>query len=434
MNTLTPLNPDTKPEQLPESPKPETAAQPTGQMVDTTNYVDFNVPDVEVEQPIAQPFVASPTEAPAQPAAFTAPRPIASTPVAFGGHTTETQVATEPSSGFLVGYIASLFAGVSVLYGLSSLGFILLDHFIKKPADLTIGGYFDASSFVSTWHVWLVASLVTFAVVYLILSRSAAKHIAAGLIPERQIQASEVARSIFTAVLVISSASLMASLLFTLLNGTLAAAEIQGEDIAIQIIGTIMTFAWVAIIVWHQSTIHLRGRNGIPGAILAVGVTAIAVVASIFLIGAGRNGVIDARTVSDLSTIQSELSSYKGLHETYPTKLTDLTIKDEAIKKRLGKYTYTQTESVAPSSSQQQSSFSLEDYSSSDSMYDMMSNYQTTSEPTSTTTSTYKLCATFLTDTSSKSNVSGLTAQSETSKSTSFNSHPKGEHCVERTL
>jgi type II secretory pathway pseudopilin PulG len=424
VNTLSPLNPDTKPDQLPENPITDTPAQPAERMAETPSYVDYNVPDIEVEPSIAPPSgsfnVQNATPAESR---YVAPAAVQSdkNPVSVGE-------PTVPSSGFLVGYITSLFAGTSMLYGLSTLGFILLDHFINRPDGVKIGGLYDASSVVSSWHVWLIASLVTFTALYLVLSRAAGKRIAAGLIPERQMQAAEVARSIFTAILVITSATLVASLLFTLLNGTLAAAEIEIKDIVIQIAGTIATFIWVGAIVWHQTTIHRKGRNGLAGVILASVAVILAVVASIFLLAAGRNAVIDSHTMSDLSTIQSKLMSYKSEHNnTYPDNLSSLDITDEAVKKRLGNYTYTHIVTPASTSSLWDDTSDK----SSGSMYDMTDMYSTTGSP-STTTSSYKLCANFLTDDSKDSSV--LYGSAKSQSSTTFYGHGKGEHCVETDI
>jgi type II secretory pathway pseudopilin PulG len=424
MNTLTPLNPDIKPEQLPERPNAGEVT-PAADQPDPISYADYNVPTVELESPLPQPT------------AYVAPTVTPSTPVVFGRSAPVSTTAVQvPTSGFLVGYIASLFAGVSVLYGLSTLGFILLDHFINRPAGLKIGSMFDASGLISTWHVWLISSLLTFTVLYLILSGSAGKHIAAGLIPERQLQAAEVARSVFTAVLVVSCVSLVAGLLFTLLNSTLAAAEVEAKAVAIQVVGSILTFIWVGIIIWHQSAIHQNGRNGVTGAILATGVIAVVLTAAIFLLAAGRNAVIDSRTVSDLSTIQSKLMSYQLEHEKYPTDLASLKIEDESIAKRLSKYTYTQKEDAAPASSSSSSSsfqsFESDD-SSSDSIYDMTSYYGNATKEASTV-STYKLCANFLTDTAGDGTtdlLSGQAAGVSASSAATFTTHPKGQHCVE---
>lgn len=415
MNVITPLNPDVQPDALPESPKPDASTQSNDAVTAPLDYVDYNIPAVEVEQPSVQP--ASYASMPPKPP---------TTQAAFGvGAVPTKSAAVIASSSFLMKYIASLFAGVNVLYGLAVFGFILLDHFINKPAGAKVGNVFDASTLVSTWHVWLVASLLTFAVLYLTLSRSVGKYIVEDNASEREIQVAEVARSIFTAILVISAASLVASLLFTLLNGTLAAAEIEGKDIAIQVVGSILAFIWIGLIIWHQTSIHVRGKNGVAGISLAAGALIIAVLASVFLLAAGRNAVIDSRTTSDLSTIQSELSSYKFKNDTYPDKLSLLTIDDEKTKSRIGKYTYTRTETA------KQSSFQVgdEDMFSSDSMYDSPSSF---SRSSSLPESGYKLCATFLTDASKTSTLYDGTMTDSDGSSSTFSSHGKGEHCVER--
>lgn len=420
MNTITPLNPDVKPDTLPESPKPDVPSQSEEKTMDPLDYTNYTMPAFEIEQSKAQPAV------PASAASPTVP----STSAAYGAGAAPVKSMTViTSSGFLMKYIASLFAGISVLCGLSSLGFILLDHFINKPTGVTLGSMFDASTLVSTWHVWLVASLVTFIVLYLALSRAAGKYLAGDTASEREVQVAEVARSIFTAVLMISAAYLVASLLFTLLNSTLAAAEVEGKDIAIQVVGSILAFIWIGVIIKHQSAVHLQGKNGIAGAILAVSVVVFAVLASVFLLAAGRNAVIDSRTVSDLSTIQSELSNYKAKNDGFPENLNQLTIDDEKVKSRLGKYTYTRTESTAKKSFMQ----SYDDMTSSDSgsMFSSMNDFSSSS---SSTDSGYKLCANFLTDASSKSSGYGSSTEQAGGSSSTFYSHGKGEHCVERDL
>jgi type II secretory pathway pseudopilin PulG len=412
MNTLTPLNPDVKPDALPENPRPEAPVQSSETLASPQDYVDYNIPAIEVEQPSVQP------------ASYTPVTPVTPTQAAFGVGAVSKAIPAIAFGGFLMKYIASLFAGISVLYGLSSLGFALLDHFINQPAGVKIGSLFNASSLVSTWHVWLVASLLTFAVLYLTLSRSAGKYIAGDLVSKKELQVAEVARAIFTAILIISATSLMASLVFTLLNGTLAAADIDGKDIAIQVVGSILAFAWIGILVWHQTSIHLRGKNGVAGAILTIGVALLAVLASVFLLATGRNAVIDSRTVSDLSTVQSALMSYKSAHDDYPEKLSVLTIEDEAVKGRLAKYTYTRTEATKQASLQQKYSDMIDSGSMYDSL-DTLSDNSTSVEPG------YKLCANFLTDASASG--SSLTTQSYSSTST-FYSHGKGEHCVDSAL
>lgn len=420
MNTLTPLNPDVKPEALPEQPDPIASGPTQESSMDPLAYSTAAMPAFEIEES------KTPTTPPATPPTV----PI--TPAAFGvgaAPKAATSMTLIASSGFLMKYIASLFAGISVLSGLSSLGFILLDHFINKPEGMKIGSMFDASTIVSTWHVWLVASLLTFVLLYLMLSRASGKYLASDSASDREVQVGEVARSIFTAVLIIFTAYLVASLLFTLLNSTLAAAEIEGKDIAIQVAGSVLAFLWVGLIIKHQSAVHLQGRNGVAGVILAGAVVTVAVLAAIFLLAAGRNAVIDNRTVSDLSTVQSELSSYKAKNDTFPEHLSVLPIEDTKVKGRLAKYTYTRTQSTTQKSAGYDS---YEDMIASSSFYGSTSTF---GKQTPTTESGYKLCATFLTDASSKSGVYDVTTTEATGNtSANFYSHGKGEHCVERDV
>jgi hypothetical protein len=427
MNTITPLNPDVKPDALPESPVSDAPSAASETSMDPLDYTNYSMPAFEVEQSKAPTVVVAAPAISQNPAV--SPQPVAMGVGPMSPSASASSMTLIASSGFLMKYIASLFAGISVLSGLSSLGFILLDHFINKPEGAKIGSMFDASTIVSTWHVWLVASVLTFVALYLVLSRASGKYLAGDNASEREVQVGEVARSIFTAVLIIFTTYLVASLLFTLLNSTLAAAEVEGKDIAIQVAGSVLAFIWVGLIIKHQSSVHLQGKNGVAGAVLAGAVLTVAVLASVFLLAAGRNAVIDSRTVSDLSTVQSELSSYKAKNDTFPESLTTLPIEDAKVKGRLAKYTYTRTQPTA-----QQSSFndSYEDMLTSDSFYGSTSTFGKTA---TIAESGYKLCATFLTDASSKSNAYDLTTTEATgSTSANFYSHGKGEHCVERDV
>ena len=425
MNTITPLNPGVKPDLLPESPKTDTPVQSPEKTMDPIDYPNYPMPAFEVEQPSSHPTPA---------AQSVTPSAVPATPASSGAGRAQIKSMTViASSGFLMKYIASLFAGISVLSGLTSLSFILLDHFINKPEGLKLGSMFDASTIVSTWHVWLVASLLTFTTLYLLLSRAAGKYLAANNASDNEVQVGEVARSIFTAILIIFAAYLAASLLFTLLNSTIAAAEIEGKDIAIQVAGSVLAFIWITLIIKHQSVVHQQGKNGLAGIILAVVAAAIVIVASVFLLAAGRNAVIDSRTLSDLSTVQSELSTYNAKNDQYPESLSVLAIDDEKVKSRLSNYKYTRTQTTDESTAQD----SYEDMFSSDDFYSSgsTSSFRTLQPATK---NGYKLCANFLTDASSKSDLYGgsadLTEGASASASTSFYSHGKGEHCIERDI
>ena len=423
MNTISPLNPDVRPDGAPKHPDQNTPEQFAGDTTtDSPNYDNNPMPAFEIEQ---QTQTDRREIADAPQSQVTPPTLAAATtsPVAVTSPTLST--VTTQGSGFAMKYIASLLGGLTAVSALSALSFTLLDYFINRPEGVRIGGMFDTSTIVSTWHVWLVACALTFTGVYLLLSRATAKSIAANLPSERELNVAEMARSIFTALLLIGGVYLVASLVFTLLNGTLAAAEIDARDIAVQIAGSVLVIGWIVGVMKHQSAVHLEGKNGVAGIVIAVGAVVLSVLAAVFLLAAGRNAVIDSRTLSDLSTIESKLMSYNLKNESYPEHLDILTIDDSKLKSRLGNYKYSQIKSRDT----YQSSYLDFTKMDSDSLYDTVMNSDSTLPPVKVG---YKLCATFLTDASTKSDLYDSAALSlGASKSTTFYSHPKGEHCVE---
>jgi competence protein ComGC len=371
-----------------------------------------------------EPSVQEPTpEAMPDPIERLPDAPVASVPTHDAGPTTVPPVPTAGSNIFLVKQLALLFSGLSVLGGLISLGYVLLDHFI---ADKTSGsGAYNVGHYINSWHVWLVASIITFGGVYVWLSLTVQRALGTGLNSTNDSRVMVVARSIFMGILVIVATTLVAGLLYLLLSVTLAAADISWRDAMIEIFGAVNGLLWIGVLLWQQHLLGKQSSNRLPVIVIAAGIVLLALLTAIFPILSNRAETIDRRTVSDLTTIQSSILTYKYKHDRLPSSLSDLTIDESSTKGRLDDYKYKVTSSSTSSSS-------LDDLfgSSSSSSYSI-GKYSR---------QTYQLCATFKTDTTDAASDSPTPAYggisegvSTTNRTQSFSVHEKGEQCFDRS-
>lgn len=361
--------------------------------------------------------------------------PIYRAPHASGPTLTSTDSSIKSPKRFIMAYIVSIFSGLTLLVSGSILGYALFNHFLEPTKDSSIYFFDSAPLYLS-----MMSGMIVFAALYFLASQYVARSTSENDIDEPDWRIYKVAYAIFCAILLTSAASVLASLLYLPLSSAFATEDLAGYQIGIQVLGGLHVLLWIGLLIWQERLIK-RGRNvwlqGTATTILAI---LLVVFAGIFLVGSKTDQRVDARTVSDLTTIASSITTYKSAHSgKLPETLSALDLKStDKVKKRLGNYRYTVKENGSSSNMTPQVSVganvignSYDDYfssSSSELSYDSLFNTSSNSR--------YELCANFRTDTTkdtdNSSQISPLQLLTGASASNrDFAVHHKGQACFD---
>ena len=301
---------------------------------------------------------------------------------------------SEPqNSRFLfLNYLITLFAAIGSLFSLAFISYGILDSWFHGEEASTIGGVLYATA-------GLIITIPLFIFMAKRLLSDTTDQSQSGVWP---VGASHAFLA-FGIIILISTATGLATwllfVIFELISGT---SSLAGKDIALMLIGITQAVLW--LIFGAKLLLGLRKSGQQSNLVLSIfGSVAIliALLALVFPVRIDRNIKIDARTVSDLTAIQTAISN-RG---TLPGTLKDLKgIKDEGVNSRLSQYTYKKK-----------------------------------------STSEYELCAEFKTDTkeddSSSPDISPLAglgaSYSDYSRfygGDSFNKHKKGQECFKLSV
>lgn len=223
------------------------------------------------------------------------------------------------------------------------------------------------------------------------------------------------------------------------------ADDMQSNQILIQTLAGLHILVWIALLIWQERLVKKARQSWLQGFIVVAGVVLVVVATGIFPVGSKTDERYDHRAESDLSTIESKISSYKSTYAQLPSSLNDIKLdQDSPIKGRLGNYTYTvKTTQKSVSSIYEDYSDLFQSNSSTDekqtvdmdtsALQKMLS--QRSRIPTTQTVKTYEICATFRTDTTGKAktdsgSISALLGA--TASGDSFTNHKSGSVCFKR--
>lgn len=365
---------------------------------------------------------------------------------------------------FLVAYLTSVFSALSLLFSSAFLAYVLLDHFIAEKKEESLLFSFDlAPLYIST-----MASIIVFAVLYLISTQYVAKKAASDTIGLRDWRAYKIIYALFSATLLVTGASVLASLVYIPLAQMMIADDLSNDQILIQVLGGVHVFVWIALLLWQERLVKLGKNSRVQGVIIAILALAVVVLTAVYPVGSKADERYDRRIENDLSVIQSEIDTYKTAHSgTYPETLAQLEFKGHSqVESRLDNYKYTvKKETTEPASAQPELSEDSDYYKYLSDIAAMQPNGNTDKDedaasdtsdqgisqtdpqagtmqrsfssilPVPTTRTTYELCATFKTDTTEKDDgsslLTGLSSITSISSYT-FSSHKAGEVCFTR--
>lgn len=300
-------------------------------------------------------------------------------------------------------YVALLATGLLFIGFLSTTGFMLLDYWMGETKN---AGFF--SEYLYRFHVYLLAALVLTGGLHVWMRLKTSAVDAESERPAR------VFRAIFLTILVLTMLGAIIATVHLIADLLLGTANTTVKGIWLAVLGSLQVVLWSLLAWWYF-------RKDRPGSLMAyaggVGIITLimAILLIVFPIFGKRDQVIDARTSSDLSAITASISKYASTNNKLPDDLADLELDDEKVKGRLSSYEYQKSESSA----KPQRNTDLESLFNSD-FY----------RP-STSSFSYKLCATFKTDTTKEEDEGGVIPL--LTSSSGMQKHPKGKHCFDQT-
>lgn len=341
---------------------------------------------------------------------------------------------TRHARRFLAAYLVSIFSALTLLSGAATLGYVLLDYFIPKETDVKGAFYLDLSAF----YISIMASMTVFGALYLAASLYSAKAAADDTIAIKDWRVYKVVYAVFTAILLTVAATVLASFLYIPIAQSMVADDLTWRQIIIQIMGGVSVLLWVAVLIWQERLVKQGAHSKLQGVVVALGALILTVLTAAFPVAGRADDRYDARTVADLTKIQTALGSYKTEHNKLPTTLKDLDLVEyPTVKKRLAAYKYTVTGGTTSDTVTTQRQQVLMQGSESDTDYSSLYNSSMSNDSMSgygsSARQSYKLCATFRTDTSAGDDpTSVLSIVGTISGSSTFAKHKKGEVCFDR--
>lgn len=345
----------------------------------------------------------------------------------------------QPSSRrFLAAYITSILSGLSLLWSGAFLGYRLLDHFLAPEANNLWSSYFDFAPL----YLALITSMIVFGTLYLLTSQYVARQTAKDSVGVRDWRAYRVVYAGFTAVLLVVAASILGSLIYVPLAIALVVQDYASHEIWIQVLGGLHALLWIGVLIWQERLVK-RGKNvALQGVATVALVIVVVLLTSIFLVAGKTDERYDKRVSSDLSAIESAISSYKSKNSgELPATLDSLDFTSSPlVEKRLSNYKYTVKQSPSDSATAGQSGlFQQQMMIDEESIYtenydDMDMTYQLYSQESRSDTARagYELCATFRTEVTQDRGSPLGALLGASGSSSSFYEHKAGEVCFER--
>lgn len=302
------------------------------------------------------------------------------------------------SSGkfFLFRYVTMLVSGLVLLSLLSFAGFAVLNHWLGESTPAMFSGleYYA--------YLYLLVGIAVFGALHVWMRMRTAN------VTDDQPSATRVFRAIFLTILVLTIVGSLGAMVYVGVDTLLGTGDYSPKGTWLIMLDSLQVIFWAALLWWYFKQPRTMAVAYAAGA--GVVVCVMAVLLLILPIFAKRDAVIDSRTTSDLSAISVKINEYTRKNNKLPGSLGDVKL-DDKLASRVGKYEYQPGGAPTPKSAPT----TLEEYL----------NYSSSSADSGFS---YKLCATFKTDTTKNEN--DITFLSYFGGSGS-SKHPSGRHCFD---
>lgn len=299
---------------------------------------------------------------------------------------------------FLFQYVAMLVSGLILLSLLSFTGFALLNHWL---GEATPTGIFSGFEYYA--YMYLLVSLVLFGTLH-VWMRVRVGEVA----NDDQPQATRVFRAIFLTILILTIVGSVGAMLYVGVDMLLGTGDYSAKSTWLIMLDSLQVILWAALLWWYFKQPRAMAMAYTVGMAVVVGIMAVLLV--VLPLFSKRDAVIDSRTSSDLSAITAKVSEYTKKNNKLPAALSDVKL-DDKVASRAGKYEYQPGQAAAPKSTPT-----------------TQDDYLSYSPSASDSSFSYKLCATFKTDTAKNEDDTTFLSYfggSETSK------HPSGHYCFD---
>jgi competence protein ComGC len=307
---------------------------------------------------------------------------------------------------FLFKYVTTLVTGLVLLALITLAGYALFDHWLGDAAKANM-----FSEWVYRYQLYLVVSLVLFGGLHVWMQLLTGK-----VASDDQPPAAKVFLAIFLTILALTVLGSVATLVYVVADTLLGTASYSVKSLWHISLDALQVTALATLLWWYFKQTRVRWAAwyaAIAGLLVAV----VAGLLIAFPILNQRDAVIDSRTSNDLSAISTQISNYAQKNSKLPAALRDLKL-DDAVASRVGSYEY----EVTQAQTQKKSTFDL------DSLYRIGGGSSSSSAALS-----YKLCATFKTDTTkADKDVSPIVPLF--GGSSQWTRHPSGRHCFDQTV
>lgn len=314
-----------------------------------------------------------------------------------------TEIVVPVSSGrfYLLQYVTMLLSGLILLSLVTLTGYALVDQWLGDPK----AGMAMFSDFSYYYYLCLLVGMVLFGGLH-VWMRLRTTSIDA----DNQPAVAKGFLAVFIAILAVSIVGALGAIAYVGVDTLLGTGNYSTKEVWIVVLDALQVVLWSSLMWWHFKYSAGAKLYAIAAGVL---VALAAILLVIFPIMARRDTVIDSRTSNDLTAIVSAVNKYVEKNNKLPASLRDVEL-NEKIASRVGTYEYeatTQESGTTPKVPQD----------------DLFYEY---GRPSGTTFS-YKLCATFKTDTNKEDDdqpvfLSMMYGGSGMSK------HPSGRHCFDQ--
>lgn len=308
--------------------------------------------------------------------------------------------ANGSSKLFLFQYVTLLASGLVLLSLLSFTGFALLNHWLGEAGP---AGMFSGVEY--SLYIYLLASLVVFGILHAWM-RMCVRNVS----PGDQPSAVRVFRAIFLTILVLTIIGSMAALAYVGIDMLLGAGDYSAKSAWLVVLDSLQVILWASLLWWYFK--QPRSKAIVYTASVGVVAGVMAVLLLTLPIFSKRDAVIDSRTSSDLSAIAAKINEYARKNNKLPAALGDVKL-DDKVASRVGNYEYLPGEASAPKS-----------------MPTTPEDYLGYSSSSSGSAFSYKLCATFKTDTTKDEDDTIFLSYFGGSGAMK---HPSGRHCFDHS-
>lgn len=316
---------------------------------------------------------------------------------------------------YLFQYVTMLVSGLMLLTLVNVSVLALLEHWLGDAKEVSF-----LAQFAYGFHVYLLVSMVLAAGLHIWMRWKTS------VVQEDETGAVRVFRAIFLTILALTILGALGAIVYLLVDTMLGTANETAKSMWLAILGSGQMILWSALLWWYFKA-QRSGSQMVYLAVVGLVTVVVAVLLVVFPILSKRDAVIDARTSSDLEAIVAAVGTYASKNDKLPASLSEITLEDERVKSRLASYEYQVTES-APAPEETLPTDLMGDLEGLEGFDDLLSEDYYRAQPASLS---YKLCATFKTDTTKEKENSGIIPLLY--PSSGMGRHPAGKHCFDQT-